>query len=81
MSIHYGVILIMTILGSVASLFLKKASGASDFLSFIGNKDLYIGGALYFVTSILNIWVLQFLAYSVVLLNSINLCLDIISFK
>lgn len=57
----------MTILGSVASLFLKKASGADKILSMIKNANLYIGGFLYLASAVLNIWILKYLDYSLVL--------------
>ena len=65
--IYYVVLLIMTMVGSVASLFLKKASGSEKILDLIKNKNLYIGGFLYLTSAILNIYVLKFLDYSVVL--------------
>jgi hypothetical protein len=57
----------MTVLGSVASLFLKKASGTDGILAMIKNVNLYIGGFLYLASAILNIWLLRYLEYSVVL--------------
>lgn len=65
--IYYIVLLIMTMVGSVASLFLKKASGSEKIFDLIKNKNLYIGGFLYLASAILNIYVLKFLDYSVVL--------------
>lgn len=65
--IYYAVLLIMTLLGSVASLFLKKASGSESFLKMIFNINLYLGGGLYVLSAVLNIYVLRFLDYSVVL--------------
>lgn len=60
-------LLIMTMLGSVASLFLKKASGAESIISMFNNVNLYIGGFLYLTSAVLNIWILRYLDYSVVL--------------
>lgn len=67
MMIYFICLLVMTMLGSVASLFLKKASGADGIISMIKNIDLYIGGLLYLVSAVLNIWILRYLEYSVVL--------------
>lgn len=53
--------------GSVASLFLKKASGTEGLLALIKNPYLYIGGDLYLFSAVLNIWILRVLEYSVVL--------------
>jgi len=57
----------MTLLGSVASLFLKKASGEAGIRKLIKNKNLYAGGSLYFIAALLNIYVLRYLDYSTVL--------------
>ena len=57
----------MTVLGSVAALFLKKASGTKGIAGMIKNINLYIGAVLYFISSLLNIFILRHLNYSVVL--------------
>ena len=60
-------ILIMTLLGATASLLLKKASGTDGLLKLIKNANLYIGGFLYLTSAVLNIWILRYLKYSMVL--------------
>lgn len=60
-------LLLMTMLGAIASLFLKRSSGADGMLSMFKNINLYIGGFLYLVSAMLNIWFLRHLDYSVVL--------------
>jgi drug/metabolite transporter (DMT)-like permease len=67
MTIYFIILLIMTFLGSVASLFLKKASGTNGLFGLIKNSCLYIGGGLYLTSAILNIWILRVMDYSVVL--------------
>ena len=67
MIIYFVALLIMTLLGSVASLFLKKASGSDGIVGLLKNVNLFIGGFLYLVSAVLNIWVLRYLDYSVVL--------------
>ena len=67
MVIYYIVLLIMTMFGSVASLFLKKASGSNDLIDMLKNINLYIGGFLYVSSAVLNIWLLKILDYSVIL--------------
>lgn len=67
MIIYFVVLLIMTLLGSVASLFLKKASGSDGIVGLLKNVNLFIGGFLYLISAVLNIWVLRYLDYSVVL--------------
>lgn len=65
--IYMILVFVMTFIGSVASLFLKKASGSDNVIKLLINKNLYIGGALYVSSALLNIYVLKFLDYSVVL--------------
>lgn len=67
MILYSVALIIMTIFGSVASLFLKKASRADGIISVLKNVNLYIGGFLYLASAVLNIWILKYLEYSVVL--------------
>lgn len=67
MIIHAVCVLLMTILGAVASLFLKRASESGEFLVVLKNGKLYIGGFLYLSSAVLNILLLRHLDYSVVL--------------
>ncbi len=67
MTIFFVLLLIMTLLGSVASLFLKKASGSDGLKEMLKNINLYIGGFLYVASAVLNIYILRHLDYSVVL--------------
>jgi drug/metabolite transporter (DMT)-like permease len=57
----------MTVLGSVAALFLKRASGCKTMKEMMRNIDLYVGYGLYVLAAVLNIYVLRFLEYSLVL--------------
>jgi drug/metabolite transporter (DMT)-like permease len=57
----------MTLLGAVASLFLKRASGSEGLVSLVKNGNLYAGAFLYLASAVLNIWILRYLDYSVVL--------------
>lgn len=57
----------MTLIGSIASLFLKKASSSETIIKLLKNKNIYIGGLLYLLSAVLNIYVLKYLDYSVVL--------------
>jgi drug/metabolite transporter (DMT)-like permease len=57
----------MTIIGAFAGLFLKRASGSSTIKDLVFNKNLYIGGGLYVLSALLNIYILKFLEYSLVL--------------
>lgn len=60
-------ILLMTVLGSVASLFLKRASGSSSVVAMLKNYNLYLGGFLYLAAALLNVYILRYMEYSVVL--------------
>lgn len=64
--IYYIILCIMTIIGAIASFFLKKASGFK-MIEALKNKNLYIGSMLYGVSAIMNIWILRYIDYSVVL--------------
>lgn len=57
----------MTMMGAVAAIFLKKASGFKCFKQLILDINLYIGGILYFLSALLNIYILHFGDYSIVL--------------
>ena len=70
----YSFIFLMTVMGAVASLFLKKASGSlkggsavESVLNLLKTPSLYLGTFLYLLASVLNIYVLRILDYSSVL--------------
>lgn len=70
----YSFIFLMTIMGSVASLCLKHASGSLKgenivdiVFHMLKTPSLYAGIALYLAASVLNIYVLRVLDYSSVL--------------
>lgn len=65
--LYYILLITMTMMGAVAALFLKKASSFKNFKELILNINLYIGGTLYFLSALLNIYILHFLEYSIVL--------------
>lgn len=67
MMVYYALIIAMTFLGATASLFLKKASDSSGIKQLILNKYLYIGGMIYVLSAGINIFILRYLNYSVVL--------------
>ena len=67
MTIFIACLLAMTFMGSAASLFLKKTSGSTGILALAKDKNLYLGGFLYLAAAVLNIWLLRYLDYSVVL--------------
>ena len=60
-------LLVMTWMGTFASVFFKKASGSSGIKGLITNKYLWIGGLIYVGAAVMNIFVLRYLDYSVVL--------------
>jgi drug/metabolite transporter (DMT)-like permease len=57
----------MTFISSFASFFLKKSTTGETILGIAKNKFLYIGGFLYIIAALLNVWILQKMPYSVVL--------------
>lgn len=62
----YALVISMTLLAAFASYFLKKSTQGNSIISIITNKFLYIGGTLYVMSSLINVWVLRFLPYSIV---------------
>lgn len=64
----YLILISLTIIGAFGGYSFKKASNSSEKIYLIlTNKWLYIGGILYLLSAILNIYVLKFLPYTVVL--------------
>jgi drug/metabolite transporter (DMT)-like permease len=57
----------MTMLGAAGSLFFKWASQSKTLRTLLTNTHLYRGAGLYFLSALLNIYILRFLAYSTVL--------------
>jgi drug/metabolite transporter (DMT)-like permease len=57
----------MSALGAFAGLFLKKASGNLKIKKLITNYNFYLGAFLYLTAALINIYVLKYLEYSVVL--------------
>ena len=81
--IYVIILIIMTVLGAIASYNFKLASGSDGIASVLKNKYLYIGGVLYLIASLFNIYLLRFLDYSIVLpLTSLTyIWTMIVSFK
>lgn len=63
----FGLLIVMTLMGAVAALFLKRASSFKSIKDLLTNIHFYIGGLLYFLSALLNIYILKYLDYSVVL--------------
>lgn len=57
----YMMVFAMTVLGAMGAIFFKKAANDKSFMA------IAIGGLLYFISALINIYVLKFLDYSVVL--------------
>jgi len=66
MIIYYIILIIMTLIASFASFFLKKSTNGGTVISIIKNKFLYIGGFLYVIAALFNIWLLQKMSYFIV---------------
>ena len=63
----YVSLVLMTMLGALASLSLKKACGTQRLWAIAKNVFFYVGGFLYLSTAVINIVLLRYLEYSVVL--------------
>lgn len=67
MTFYIPILIVMTVLGAFAGMFLKRASCNLKIKALLLNYNLYIGALLYLLSAMLNIYVLRFLDYSVVL--------------
>ncbi len=67
MIMYFIMLIAMTMIGSLASLFLKKTSSDQDLLCIIKDRNLYIGAGLYVSSAVINVIVLRVIDYSVVL--------------
>lgn len=64
----YTLLVTMTIFGSFGGYFFKRASNKRAVgKSVLKCIDLYIGGSLYFFSAVINIYLLKFLPYTIVL--------------
>jgi len=70
------VFILMTMLGAVGSLGLKKgASSARGLFRLVFNPWFVGGGFLYFVSAVLDIWLLKYIPYVIVLpLTALTYC-------
>jgi len=66
MIFYYMLLLVMTLCASFASFFIKKSTLGGTILGIIKNKFLYLGGLLYIIAIVFNIWLLKKLPFSVV---------------
>lgn len=65
--IYYVILIGGTMLGAVASMFFKQASGKEEMIKALCDPRLYIGGFLYLASALVDIYVLRFLDYSAAL--------------
>lgn len=63
----YLLLLAMTYLGAQASVFFKRLAGERNILGILSSPYLYLGGGLYLIAALLNIYVLSLMEYSKVL--------------
>lgn len=64
----YTLLILMTILGAFGGYFFKKATEKiKSFKTLLFCRELYFGGTLYFISALLNIFLLKYLSYSLVL--------------
>lgn len=62
-----ALVVVMTVMGAFGGFFLKRASVNLKLSDILKNYNLYIGGIFYVGGAVLNIYVLKFLDYSLVL--------------
>lgn len=63
--IYYVLLVVLTLLEALGSVYLKKATAADGIIGIIKTPVFYLGGFLYFAAAVMNIYVLRFLDYSV----------------
>ena len=65
---YYLLVILMTILGAFGAYYFKTANTKSDqLIGVIKSKTLYIGILFYLLGALLNIYVLKYLPYNIVL--------------
>jgi drug/metabolite transporter (DMT)-like permease len=63
-----AVLIFMTMLGSLGAVCLKKSTASlTGVVSLLWNPWFYLGGVLYVVSALMNIYLLRIMEYSVVL--------------
>lgn len=60
------IILIFTLLGSYGSYCFKKVAGKDSIVKIIMAPTLYLGGTLYLISMLLNIYTLNYMPYNIV---------------
>lgn len=62
-------LIIMTLMAAIASIFLKKASQSiqNGIGMLITDFNLYVGGSLYVISALINIYILHHMEYSIAL--------------
>lgn len=65
--INYFLVVMMTLMGALGSLFLKKSTGCEKLTYIVKSPNLYLGGVFYGTGAVMNIYVLKFLRYTVVM--------------
>ena len=63
--ITVALVIVMTLFGSFGSFFLKKSTGG-EIVDIIKSRNFYIGGVLYFISLVINVYLLTRLDYSLV---------------
>ena len=63
----YLLLVLMTIIGAYAALYFKKAAILKNMKVMLRDYNIYAGGILYLIAAVINIYLLKYLDYSVVL--------------
>lgn len=57
----------MTLMGAFGAFFLKRTSESAELLALLKNWNFYLGGGLYALSAVVNVYILNYLPYCVVL--------------
>lgn len=67
-AILFPVIAVMTMMGSLGGFYFKRCSASGSLgPRTLLNPNLYIGGVFYVLSALVNIWVLHYMEYSVLM--------------
>lgn len=66
-SVNIILFVVMTLLGAFAGLYLKKASSTVSLIDLLKEHYIYVGGGLYFLSALLNVYLLKYISLSIIL--------------
>ncbi|WMJ89796.1 EamA family transporter [Anaerocolumna sp. MB42-C2] len=65
--VNFILLIIMTFIGALAGYCLKRASSSESLIMLLSCRYFYFGAILYLLSALINIYILRFMDYSIVL--------------